>query len=167
MPRRWELRKDKTSFRIIDSQSARNADAAEKRGYDAGKTSGGHIAADVGGLPHAVYVTATDVTDRNGAVEMIKINRDNLSEVRRFLCDGGYSGKNFADSVREINGASVEAVKRNELCKSVVLPKRRAAGRSFGWPDNARRLRKNCERKLHTSLQTMIPAFVAVMLRRF
>jgi hypothetical protein len=39
----------------------------------------GHIAADVVGLPHAVYVTAADVTGRIGAVEMIKINRDSLS----------------------------------------------------------------------------------------
>jgi transposase len=112
-------------------------------------------------------VTTADVTDRNGAVEMIKINRGSLSEVRKFLCDGGYSGKNFADSVLEINEAAVEAVKRNELHKFAVLPKRRAAGRSFGWPDKARRLWKNCERKLHTSLQTVILAFIAVMLRRF
>jgi hypothetical protein len=68
---------------------------------------------------------------------MIKINRDSLSEVRKFLCDEGYSGKNFAGSVREINRAPVEAVKRNELHKFVVLPKCRAAGRSFGWLDKA------------------------------
>jgi hypothetical protein len=60
-------------------------------------------------------VTTADVTDRSGAVEMIKINRDNLSEARKFLCDEGCSGKNFADSVMEINRAPVEAVKRNEL----------------------------------------------------
>lgn len=48
---------------------------------------------------------------------MIKINRDSLSEVRKFLCDGGYYGENFAGSVREINRASVEGVKRNELRK--------------------------------------------------
>jgi transposase len=112
-------------------------------------------------------VTTADVTDRNGAVEMIKINRDNLSEVRKFLCDGGYSGENFAGSVREINGAPVEVVKRNELHKFVVLPKRWVVERSFGWLDKARRLRKNCERKLNTSLQMAVLAFIAVMLRRF
>jgi hypothetical protein len=69
-------------------------------------------------------VTTADITDRNGAVEMIKINKESLSEVRKFLCDGGYSGENFADSVLEINGAAVEVVKRNELHKFVVLLKR-------------------------------------------
>jgi hypothetical protein len=67
----------------------------------------------------------------------------------------------------EINGASVEAVKRDELREFVVLPKLRAAGRSFGWPDKARRLRKNCRRKLHASLQTVIPTFIAILLRRY
>jgi transposase len=170
MLRNQELRQDKTSFCIIDAQSVQNADTAEKKGYDAGKKISGikrHIAVDTNGLPHAVYVTTADVSDRNGAVEMIKINRDNLSEVRKFLCDGGYSGKNFAGSVREINGASVEAVKRNEPHKFVVLPKRQVVGRSFGWLDKARRLWKNCERKPNTSLQMAVLAFIAVMLRRF
>jgi transposase len=139
-----------------------------KKGYDAGKKiSGRHIAADTNSLPRAVYATAAGVTVRSGAVEMIKINWDNLSEVRKFLCDGGYYGKNFAGSVREINGAPVEAVKRKEPRKFAVLPKRRADGRSFGWPDKARRLRENCGRKLYTSLQMVVLAFIAVMLRRF
>jgi transposase len=96
-----------------------------------------HIAADINGLPHAVYVTSAGVIGRNGAVEMIKINSDSLSEAGKFLCDVGYSGENFAVSVKEINWASVEAVKRNEPRKFAVLPKRWAAVRYFGWPDKA------------------------------
>jgi hypothetical protein len=73
MLRNQELRKDKTSFRVIDAQSVQTADTAEKKGYDAGKKTSGikrHIAVDTNGLPHAVYVTTADVTDRNGAVEL-------------------------------------------------------------------------------------------------
>ncbi|MDR1932501.1 MAG: transposase, partial [Spirochaetales bacterium] len=54
-----------------------------------------------------------------------------------------------------------------ELHKFVVLPKRWVVERSFGWLDKARRLWKNCERKMHTSLQMVILAFIAVLLRRF
>ena len=36
----------------------------------------------------------------------------------------GYSGDNFADTVEEIHGADIEVVKRNELHKFRVLPKR-------------------------------------------
>lgn len=31
------LRRDKTTFRIVDAQSAQNAGTAEEKGYDAGK----------------------------------------------------------------------------------------------------------------------------------
>jgi hypothetical protein len=40
-------RKEKTSFCIIDAQSVKNADTAERKGYDAGKKFQGHIAVDI------------------------------------------------------------------------------------------------------------------------
>ncbi len=66
------------------------------------------------GLPHAVIVTTADVTGRDGALQMIGQNLDNLSCVKKFLVDGGYSGERFAGAVKELCGAEVEVVKRNE-----------------------------------------------------
>ena len=100
------------------------------------------------GLPHAIAVTTADVTDRDGAVQMILLNLDNLSCVKKFLVDGGYSGERFANQIKEICGAQVEVVKRNELHKFVVLPRRWVVEHLFGWLDKFRRLWKNCERKL-------------------
>lgn len=100
------------------------------------------------GLPHAIAVTTADVTDRNGAIQMILLNLDNLSCVKKFLVDGGYSGERFANQVKDICGAQVEVVKRSELHKFVVLPRRWVVERLFGWLDKFRRLWKNCERKL-------------------
>jgi len=57
--RNGELRKDKTSFGLIDAQSVQNADTAEEKGYDAGKKKSGikrHIVVDTQGLPHAILV---------------------------------------------------------------------------------------------------------------
>ena len=54
------LKKDKTTFGIIDAKSIRNADTAEEKGYDAGKKVSGiklHIVVDTLGLPHALYIT--------------------------------------------------------------------------------------------------------------
>ena len=98
---------------------------------------------------------------------MIRLHLDNLSCVTKFLVDGGYSGDNFANTVKELCGADVEVVKRNELHKFVVLPVRWIVERSFGWLDKARRLWKNCERTLHNSLQMVILAFIAVLIKRF
>ena len=170
MHRNDDLRKDKTSFGIIDAQSVQNADTAEEKGYDAGKKVSGikrHIVVDTQGLPHAVLVTTADVTDRNGALEMIGFNLDNLSCVKRFLVDGGYCGENFANAVKDLCGAEVKVVKRDELHKFVVLPKRWVVERTFGWLDKARRLWKNCERTLHNSLQMAIFALIAILLKRF
>ena len=119
------------------------------------------------GLPHAIAVTTADVTDRDGAIQMILLNLDSLSCVKKFLVDGGYSGERFANQVKEICGAQVEVVKRNELHKFVVLPRRWVVERLFGWLDKFRRLWKNCERKLFISAQILIFALIAILIRRF
>lgn len=126
-----------------------------------------HIIVDTQGLPHAILVTTANITDRKGAVEMIALNLDVLSDVKKFLVDGGYSGRPFADAVAALCGAEVEVVKRDELHKFVVIPMRWAAERTFGWLDKSRRMWKNCERTLHNSLQMTVLALVSVLIRRF
>jgi len=168
--RNEDIRKDKTTCGIIDAQSVQNTDLAEEKGYDAGKKTSGikrHIVVDTMGLPHAIKVTTADVTDRDGAIELIKANQDNLSQVLKYIVDGGYSGEIFAKLVKEITGADVEVVKRNELHTFKVLPRRWVVERVFGWLDKARRLWKNCERKIHNSMQMVVLALIAVLIRRF
>lgn len=163
-------RTSKTSFGIIDAQSVKNADTAKEKGYDAGKKVSGikrHICVDTNGLPHAMLVTTANVTDRDGGIAMAEQNKETLSEMKKLLVDGGYSGESFTTSIHGILGAEVEVVKRNELHKFVVLPKRWVVERSFGWLEKNRRLWKNCERKLNTSMQMMTLAFTALLLRRF
>ena len=48
----------------------------------------------------------------------------NLVKVEKMICDGGYRGENFANAVKLLLKAEVEVVKRNELHKFVVIPKR-------------------------------------------
>ena len=162
-------REAQTSFLIVDSQSVKNTDTAENRGYDAGKKVSGikrHIGVDTNGLPHVIHVTTADVTDRKGALEAFQLCKDNLTKVVNILVDGGYTGEPFATGVYETLGATVEVVKRNELHKFTVLPRRWIVERSFGWLEKARRLWKNCERKLNTSLQMTVLAFLILLLKR-
>jgi hypothetical protein len=64
-------------------------------------------------------------------------------------------------------GTSINGiVKRNEMHTFVVLPKRWVVERCFGWLEKCRRLWKNCERKLNTSLQFVHLAFLGLLLRR-
>jgi transposase len=167
--RRNNGRNEKTSFIIVDAQSVKNTDTAENKGYDAGKKISGikrHIAVDTQGFPHAIHITTAEITDRAGALEAFLLNQTSLSNVQNVLADGGYTGDNFASSVQEIIGAGVEIAKRNELHTFAVIPKRWVVERSFGWLEKCRRLWKNCERKLNTSLQMVVLSFLVIMLKR-
>jgi transposase len=167
--RRGLGRDAQTTFLIVDAQSVKNTDTAENKGYDAGKKISGikrHIGVDTNGLPHALHVTTAEVTDRNGALEAFQLGKGNLTKVVNVLADGGYTGQPFSTGVFETLGATVEIAKRNELHKFAVLPKRWVVERSFGWLEKCRRLWKNCERKLNTSLQMVVLAFLVLLLKR-
>ncbi len=147
----------------------KNTDTAEEKGYDAGKKVSGikrHILVDTQGLPHAIAVTTANVTDRTGALIAVDRCKDNLSEVEAVLADSGYTGEPFADGIRERIGASVQIAKRNELHTFSVIPQRWVVERSFGWLEKCRRLWKNCERKLNSSLQFVLLAFLVLLLKR-
>lgn len=162
-------RKPTTTFTIIDAQSVKNTDTAMEKGYDAGKKVSGikrHIAVDTNGLPHALSVTTANITDRDGAINMLKASKENLTDVLKVLVDGGYRGENFAEAVLETISANTEVVKRNELHTFKVLPKRWVVERSFAWLEKCRRLWKNCERLLESSLAMMQIAFISLLLRR-
>jgi hypothetical protein len=76
---------------IIDAQSVKNTDTARSKGYDAGKKVSGikrHIAVDTNGLPHAIYVTTANVSDRDGAVAMFSLKTDTYEYVTKVMTDG-------------------------------------------------------------------------------
>ena len=165
-------RKCYTTFLILDSQSVKNTDTAQEKGYDAGKKVSGikrHLAVDTLGLPHAIAITRANVGDREGGLLAPARCADNLDTVQAVLCDGGYTGEKFAAGVHEIlhDGVTVQIAKRNELHTFEVLPKRWIVERSFAWLEKNRRLWKNCERLLNTSLQFVLLAFIALILKRF
>ena len=98
---------------------------------------------------------------------MINYAASNLSKCLKVLVDSAYTGENFANNVKTLIGAEVEVVKRNELHKFAVLPKRWVVERSFGWLEDYRLLWKNCERKIHNTLQAVKMAFIALLLKRY
>ena len=61
---------------------------------------------------------------------------------------------------------TVQIAKRSELHTFKVMPKRWVVERSFAWLEKNRRLCKNCERWLNTSLQFIHLAFLALLLKR-
>ena len=125
-----------------------------------------HIIVDTQGLPHAIAVTTAEVTDRKGALQAVERDTERLSQVTAVLTDSGYTGQPFADAIHVALGASVQVAKRSELHTFAVIPQRWVVERSFAWLEKCRRLWKNCERLLNTSLQFVNLAFLVLLLRR-
>ena len=119
-------------------------------------------------MPHAIAVTTAEMTDRKGALQAMGRCKTNLCKIQNILADGGYVGQPFAQAVKETLGemVTVNIAKRSEMHKFAVMPKRWVVERSFAWLDKNRRLWKNCERHLNTSLQFIHLAFLALLLIR-
>ena len=63
-------------------------------------------------MPHAFAITAANVTDRQGALLAFEQSKEELTEVKGVLCDGGYSGKSIADGVKALLGEPGRCVRR-------------------------------------------------------
>lgn len=154
----------------MDAQSVKNADTAKQKGYDGGKRVSGikrHIAVDTQGFPHAIAITTANISDRDGAVKMFESeSKTHWKTVQKVLCDGGYRGENFALQITEKVAAEVKVVKRNDVSKFEVIPQRWIVERSFAWLEKCRRLWKNAEYYLNSSLAMVQLAFIALLLKR-
>ena len=123
-------------------------------------------------------MTRANVSDRDGASAMIALHAMHLRQVQKeadLFCPNSvrikftiyHSGVNFRFDVASNLNATVQVAKRNELHRFEVMPQRWVVERSFSWLENCRRLWKNCERQLTTSLQMVVLAFLALLLKRF
>lgn len=101
----------KTSFLIADAQSVSNSAHSRNKGYDAGKKISGikrHLVVDINGTTE---ITPANITDRNGAIQLIERHQNDLLSVVNVFCDGGYTGVSFATNVKNLIIATVEVAK--------------------------------------------------------
>lgn len=112
-----------------------------------------------------VVVHAGDIQDREGGMLAIQRLGRGFRRLKLIWADGGYAGQFVVWSKRAF-GRIIEIVKRPELHKFVVLPKRWIVERTFAWLGRYRRLSKDYE-ALPTSSETMIQiAMINLMLHR-
>lgn len=89
-----------------------------------------------------------------------------LARVARLWVDGAYRGEFVAEVPAEY-GIAVEVVTRSpDQHRFVVQPKRWAVERSFGWLNRYRRLAKDFEACVETSVAWIYAAFCRLLLRR-
>ena len=156
---------------VIDSQSVRTTEAGGPRGYDAGKRVNGrkrHIAVDVEGSPIAIHVHTADVQDRDGAPDVILDMLEVAPTVAKLFADGGYQGPKLRAALQELGVSDlVQIVEKPKGAKEFTVVYRRwVVERTFGWMGRCRRLAKDFERTLESSLAWTKLAACRFMMRR-
>jgi transposase len=111
-------------------------------------------------------VHPADVQDRDGAHELLRRSRRLFPFIEVIFADGGYQGPTMAALVAKTGTWKLEIVKRTELHRFVVLPKRWVVERSFAWISRNRRLARDFERHARTGAAFIRLAMIRVMLRR-
>ena len=155
----------------IDSRTLRSTpESGPRAGYDGAKRKRGsklHMAVDTLGHLLALHVTPANSDDRAEVGKLAEaVQQATGDAVELIYVDQGYTGERAAEAARA-EGIELCVVKLDEAKKGfVLLPKRWVVERSFAWLEKCRRLWKNCERKLNTSLNMVVLAFLALLLKR-
>ena len=113
----------------------------------------------------AVVVHAANIQDRDGAKIVLVKLKDWFPRLELIWADGGYRGQ-LIDWTKMFGGWVLEIVKRNELHKFVVLPKRWIVERTFGWLGRYRRLSKDYEELAPSSEAMIYLAMINLMIHR-
>jgi transposase len=156
---------------IADSQSVRTTEAGGPRGYDAGKKVKGrkrHLAVDTLGLPIKCQVTPADVQDRDALPTLLAAVSRKSPWVELACVDGAYGGDETTRATFEASRIRVSVVKRTDRVVKgfIVLPKRWIVERTLGWLNRARRLAKDYEALIESSLAWLMLAITVLLTRR-
>ena len=112
-------------------------------------------------------VHAADIQDRDGGVVLMASLFGMFPFLLKLYADSGYQGPKFQSGLARVcRRVNVEIVKRSDVGKFVVLPKRWIVERTIGWLNRCRRLAKDWERMNRNALAFLRWASIRVMLRK-
>jgi transposase len=114
----------------------------------------------------SVFVHPANIQDRDGAYETLRRARGLFPFIERIIGDGGYQGPRMVAAVAATGRWVIEIVKRSELHRFVVLPKRWIVERTLAWISRNRRLARDFERYARSVEAFVRLAMIRLMLRR-
>lgn len=114
---------------------------------------------------HAI-IHAADIQDRDGGVLLMSTLFGMYPFLLKLYADSGYQGPKFQSGLKRVcRRIKVEIVRRSEVAKFVVLPKRWIVERTIAWLNRCRRLAKDWERLNQSALAFLRWASIRLMLR--
>lgn len=99
-------------------------------------------------------------------MDLLRRTRRRFPFVARIYADGGYQGPKMAATAARTGAWHLEIVKRTDLHRFKVLPKRWIVERTFAWISRSRRLMRDYERNARTVAAFVRLAMIRIMLRR-
>jgi transposase len=113
-----------------------------------------------------VSILPANIQDRDGARDLLQHVRRRFPFIDRIFADAGYQGPKMAKVVAATGSWHLEIVKRSDLHRFVVLPKRWIVERTFAWISRNRRLARDYERYDTTVAAFVRLAMIRIMLKR-
>jgi len=170
-------RKVRPSAGIIDSQSCKTTSCGgDWIGFDNAKKVRGRkrfILTDTEGLLLAVWICAASVSEKAGAMQLIRYIR--MTPPLKKLCgrlklvwgDAGFRGGALESYAKKYLGCAWTAILRPKNVKGfILLPRRWVVERTFAWVLNARRLSRDYEKTRHSAQAMVFLAILPLMLKR-
>jgi len=112
-------------------------------------------------------VHAADIQDRDGGVLLMATLFGIYPFLVKLYADAGYQGRKFQHGLARVcRAVNVEIVRRRDMGKFVVLPKRWIVERTIAWLNRCRRLSKDWECLNRNALAFLRWASVRLMIRR-
>ena len=115
---------------------------------------------------HAI-VHAADVQDRDGGVLLMASLFGLFPFLLKLYADSGYQGPKFQHGLSGVcQQVNVEIVRRSDVGRFVVLPKRWIVERTIAWLNRCRRLAKDWECLNRNALAFLRWASIRLMVRK-
>jgi putative transposase len=109
---------------------------------------------------------AANIQDRDGAQGLLRRARRRFPFIEKIFADAGYQGPKFARTVATTGCWKIEIVKRSDLHRFVIVPKRWIVERTLAWISRNRRLARDFERCATTVAAFVRLAMIRIMLKR-